>query len=234
MPGFRDSVDIDLGPAGRRVDVAFTDATLDLQDGAAGTVARTQLEADLGVAVVRAHQVHGTEVHVVERPAQPDPVPVADALITAVPGAALMIRVADCVPVLLADTRGAVVGAVHAGRRGVELDVTTRAVDQMRSLGATDLRGWVGPHICGRCYEVPDAMRDEVATRAPATWAETSWGTPALDLGAGVAAQLEAAGVSATVVPGCTREDRALHSYRRDGAAAGRNAGLVWLSGGTP
>jgi hypothetical protein len=100
----------------------------------------------------------------------------------------------------------------------------------MRELGAGAIRAWVGPHVCGRCYEVPADLRDEVAAAVPATYGETSWGTPALDLGAGVAAQLAAAGVAASVVPGCTLEDPTFHSYRRDGDAAGRFAGLVWLS----
>ena len=80
--------------------------------------------------------------------------------------------------------------------------------------------------MCGACYEVPEEMRDEVAAVVPAAWATTRWGTPALDLGAGVRAQLDRAGV-ATVhdVGGCTREDDALPSYRRDGAAASRFAG---------
>ena len=84
--------------------------------------------------------------------------------------------------------------------------------------------------MCGRCYEVPEELRAEVGAVVPEALATTSWGTPALDLGAGVAAQLAAEEVEATVVAGCTREDPGLHSYRRDGAAAGRTAGLVWLS----
>jgi copper oxidase (laccase) domain-containing protein len=62
----------------------------------------------------------------------------------------------------------------------------------------------------------------------PATYATTSWGTPSLDLGAGVLAQLAESGVPAVRVGGCTREDESLHSYRRDGTAAGRLAGVVW------
>ena len=73
-------------------------------------------------------------------------------------------------------------------------------------------------------------LRDEIAALVPETWSTTSWGTPALDLGAGVRAQLERAGVEVVDVGGCTREDASLHSYRRDGAAAGRFAGLVWMS----
>ena len=73
-------------------------------------------------------------------------------------------------------------------------------------------------------------MRAEVSALVPETFAETSWGTPALDIGAGVRAQLERAGVEVVDVGGCTREESSLHSYRRDGADAGRFAGLVWMS----
>lgn len=230
MFAFRETTALDPAPAdGRRVEVAFTDAALDLQEGPDLDATLARLSADLGVtALARLHQVHGADVATVGDASAP--VPEADGAVTTAPGVALVVRVADCVPVVLADPGAGVVGIAHAGRRGVELDVVTRTVERMRALGATEVRAWVGPHVCGRCYEVPAAMRDEVAARVPATYAETSWGTPALDLGAGVAAQLDAAGVPTTVVAGCTLEDERLHSYRRDGAAAGRLAGLVWLS----
>lgn len=225
---FRESHDLDPDPArGDRVEVAFTDASLDLQESDSLPAALDALTATLGVELARSRQVHGDEVAVVDDPA--GAVPVADALVTTRRRTALVVRVADCVPVLLADTAGVVVGVAHAGRRGVELDVVTRAVARMRELGAGDIEAWIGPHICGGCYEVPDAMREEVAAVVPATYAETTWGTPSLDLGAGVAAQLSAAGVAVTAVPGCTREDDLLHSYRRDGDASGRLGGLVWL-----
>ena len=214
-----------------RVDVAFTDSSIDLQghhDGFAERLAR--VESACGVPFARLHQVHGADVRVVDGPMAPEEVPEGDALVTTRRGLGLMVRVADCVPVLLADAASGVVGAVHAGRPGLAAGVVAAAVEAMREQGAAHLRAWVGPHVCGRCYEVPAAMREEVATLVPSAYAETSWGTPALDIGAGVASQLAAAGVEVTRVPGCTREDRTLFSYRRDGAAAGRLAGLVWLS----
>lgn len=221
----------DLGPGRARVEVAFTDATTDLQGRRSGftDALRAVVEAT-GVDFARMNQVHGDTVLVVDEP-HPDPLAQlseADALITTAPQVGLMVRVADCVPVLLAGA--GVIGAVHAGRKGVELDVVTRAVDQMRELGAGEIRAWVGPHVCGRCYEVPAELRDQVAAAVPATRSETSWGTPALDLAAGVEAQLAAAGVAVAHVDRCTLEDDSLHSYRRDGADAGRIAGLVWIA----
>jgi polyphenol oxidase len=229
MFAFRQSVDVD--PSDTRVEVAFTDATLDLQGFKPGfEEALTAVERETGVRYARLSQVHGDEVIEVSAgplPGPDDEVPSGDALVTTAPGVGLMIRVADCVPVVLAGA--GVIGAVHAGRKGVALDVVTRTVERMRELGAVELRAWVGPHICGRCYEVPEQLRAEVAARVPATYAETSWGTPSLDLAAGVEAQLGAAGVEAERVGRCTLEDDRLHSYRRSGASSGRIAGLVWL-----
>ena len=161
--------------------------------------------------------------------------PVADALLTDRPGTVLAARAADCVPVLLGDDRAGVVAAVHAGRQGLVAGVVPRAVAALRERGARRLTAWVGPHVCGRCYEVPAELRDEVAAAVPGTATETSWGTPALDLGAGVRRQLEeaaGAGVEVEVVgfEPCTVEDERFYSYRRQGAAAGRHAGLAWLA----
>lgn len=195
--------------------------------------ARATVLADLAGATGRTpfvmHQVHGADLHVVGDDDLPDePVLDVDALVTTRDDVALMARAADCVPMLLASPEG-VVAAVHAGRRGMALGVVGAAVERLRSLGASDVTAWVGPHICGRCYEVPAALQDEVAAIVPESRATTSWGTPALDLGAGVRAQLEAAGVTdVRVVDACTREDARWPSYRRDGAAALRFAGVVW------
>jgi YfiH family protein len=218
-----------------RVEVAFTDSSLDLQvlrPAFPDELAR--LEAEVGLAVARTHQVHGDRVHVVAEVPLTGPIgaeawPEADAQVTALPGVALMVRVADCVPVLLADADARVVAAVHAGRKGVALDVVTRAVEAMRDLGAGAVTGWIGPHVCGSCYEVPAEMRAEVGAVEPDTVATTRWGTPGLDLGAGVRAQLVRAGVRVVEVDGCTLEDPRFHSHRRDGADSGRFAGLVWI-----
>jgi YfiH family protein len=216
-----------------RVDVAFTDSSLDLQGlGPRFPTDLPRLEDACGVRFARLHQAHGDDVLIVDEPG-PDPlgdVPTGDALVTTTRGVGLMIRAADCVPVLLADPVGGVIGAVHAGRAGVALDITTRTVERMRAAGAGRLVGWIGPHVCGGCYEVPGEMRAEVASRVPAAFARTTWGAPSLDLGAAVRSQLEAAEVEVVVAGGCTLEDATLHSHRRDGAAAGRLGGLVWMT----
>ena len=177
-----------------------------------------------GCPVADLSQVHGRHVAVA---APGEPRPQGDGLVTDRPDVVLLVRAADCVPVLLADPTAGVLGAAHAGRGGVAAGVVPATVQAMRDLGAADVTAWIGPHVCGACYEVPSDLRDEVAAVVPETRATTSWGTPSLDLGAGVRAQLEADGVRVLDVSACTRESPDLYSYRRDGAGSGRLAGLV-------
>ena len=180
------------------------------------------------VALATMRQVHGTDVAVVDGPtAEPADV---DALVTAVPGLALMVLVADCAPVLLWDRRAAVIGAVHAGRRGLAGGVLPSALKAMTGLGARVDRMYavVGPSICPEHYEVPASMQAEVDAAAPGSAAATAGGAPALDIRAGLLAQLHAAGVrKGRVIPHCTAETADYYSYRRDGTT-GRFAGLVW------
>lgn len=207
---------------------------------------RARAAAWLDAPVAFATQVHGTDVLLVDGSADllpdgadvpPDTVGEADALVAAGVGTGLGVLVADCVPVLLADGDAGVVAVAHAGRRGVDGGVVGVALEAMRAAGARVERvhAVVGPSVCGGCYEVPVSLRDEVALRRPATWSTTSWGTPALDLPAGVVADLEDAGVaSVRRVPVCTLEDERFFSHRRatrQGTTTGRFAGLVALAG---
>lgn len=157
--------------------------------------------------------------------------PPVDGLVTATRGLALAVLTADCVPVLLADPVAGVVAAAHAGRPGMVAGIVPEAIDAMELLGAEAARivARTGPAVCGRCYEVPEAMRAEVAAVEPAAYGETSWGTPAVDVVAGVHAQLERLGVhDRERSPVCTLESRDHFSYRRD-RTTGRLAGYVWL-----
>jgi YfiH family protein len=180
-----------------------------------------------GAAVADMRQVHGNGVEVVTGPRSPADRPEVDALVTTAPDTVLVVRVADCVPVLLADPDAGVIGVVHAGRPGLVAAVASAAVSRMRDAGARELTAWLGPRICGACYEVPEAMQAEVGALVPQSVSTTSWGTPALDIAAGVRAQLEALDVQVVDVAACTRESAGLYSYRRDGARAGRFAGLI-------
>jgi len=185
---------------------------------------RVGAEFNGGGPVLGMRQVHGATARIVDLAA---PTPECDALVTATPGVALLVRAADCAPVLLADPESGVVAAAHAGREGLAGGVVPAALERMRELGARRVTAWIGPSICGRCYEVPADLREEVSAAAPAAWSTTSWGTPALDIGAGVAEQLRAAGIDVIDVARCTREHDDLYSFRRDGSEAGRLGGLV-------
>jgi YfiH family protein len=152
---------------------------------------------------------------------------IGDGLVTDQPRVTLSVRSADCAPVLLADPEAGVIGACHCGRAGVVAGIVPATVAAMRDLGATTITAWVGPHVCGRCYEVPQQMQDDVAATEPTARATTSWGTPSLDLGAGVAAQLGREDVRVVDLSRCTIESSDLFSYRRDGALSGRQAGVI-------
>ncbi|WP_425264374.1 peptidoglycan editing factor PgeF [Streptomyces atriruber] len=195
------------------------------------TLAAKSLDID-PVRVVWMNQVHGRDVAVVDGPWHSDAeIPSVDAVVTARRGLALAVLTADCTPVLLADPVAGVAAAAHAGRPGMVAGVVPATVEAMVRLGAEPGRivARTGPAVCGRCYEVPEAMRADVAAVEPAAYAETSWGTPAVDVTAGVHAQLQRLGVcDREQSPVCTLESGDHFSYRRD-RTTGRLAGYVWL-----
>ncbi|WP_168583705.1 peptidoglycan editing factor PgeF [Gephyromycinifex aptenodytis] len=227
--GFTRATPTPAGVSGSRGDyLGFNLASHVGDDPVAVQSNRRALAAQLGVAtreLIFMNQVHGSQVVVADGPWSGDP-PEADAVLTTTPGLALAVLVADCTPVLLVDEEAGVAGAVHAGRPGLLAGVVPAAVHAARDLGARRLRAAVGPSVCGRCYEVPAAMREEVAADNPLS-ATVSWtGTPALDVAAGVVAQLRQLDVALTWVPGCTRESPRFYSYRRQ-PRTGRFAGVV-------
>ncbi|WP_371567982.1 MULTISPECIES: peptidoglycan editing factor PgeF [Streptomyces] len=181
--------------------------------------------------VVWMHQVHGADAVVVSAPWGERPVPQVDAIVTAERGLALAVLTADCTPVLLADPVAGIAAAAHAGRPGMVAGVVPAALRAMTELGADPARivARTGPAVCGKCYEVPAEMRADVAAVEPAAHAETSWGTPSVDVTAGVHAQLDRLGVrDRQQSPVCTLESGDHFSYRRD-RTTGRLAGYVWL-----
>ncbi len=232
-----------VGRAGT-VDVGFTDRhggvsappfdSLNLSGRAGREVEREAnlallaLEFEVGgFATMR--QVHGGDVCIIG--SSTTAIPTCDGLVTDAQGVALCVRVADCVPVVLADAEAGVVAVAHAGRPGVVADIVGSTIEAMRALGAQLIEAWLGPHVCGGCYEIPASMRAEVSAVAPAAYACTTWGTPSLDIGMAVRAQLDATGCVVHDVSRCTRESADLYSYRRDGGESGRSAGLVVLRG---
>ncbi len=176
-----------------------------------------------GVASAWLRQEHGNRV----REARAGECGAGDALVVDGPGVAAVIATADCVPVLVVGREGA---AIHAGWRGIVAGVVPRGVERLGR--DVDLRAWIGPAIGPCCYEVGEdvARAVEEACGAPVRLEPLPGGRPHLDLQRAVAAQLAAAGVGTIrVVERCTRcHTRLLSSYRRDGAAAGRNLALLW------
>jgi copper oxidase (laccase) domain-containing protein len=106
--------------------------------------------------------------------------------------------------------------------------IVGRAVDAMTDLGARSISAAVGPSVCGRCYEVPEAMRTQAAKISPVAAAISWQGTPAIDVAAGVVDQLRARSVAVQWIWGCSRESDDLFSYRRR-HRTGRFAGVVRL-----
>jgi YfiH family protein len=182
-------------------------------------------------------QVHGTVVHQAgaRPPAGPpdaasDAAPVADAAVTREAGVVLAIMVADCLPVLLAAEDGSVLGAAHAGWRGLVAGVIERTVETMGHDPAR-LRGWLGPCIGPRQFEVGDEVREAflAAGDAPDSFEATPGGRWLCDLPTLARARLARLGV--TQVAGgqwCTVADPVrFFSHRRD-RQTGRMAALLW------
>jgi len=184
---------------------------------------QAKLREQVGEIVVMS-QVHGDNVVVVDQ--NPPEIPIADALITGNPNLALVVMVADCIPLLLRSEK--FVAAVHVGRAGLVNSVAVKTVSTMRSLGASKIVGFVGPAICGRCYEVPQDLHDQVVALHPAAKSQTRTGTPALDLTSALIAALAAVDVAVSIKPGCTFEDENLFSFRRN-QKTGRQAGVIKL-----
>jgi YfiH family protein len=174
------------------------------------------------------HQVHGAEVVVVDSPGQHAGL-AADAAVTGQLDAVLAIHTADCVPVALISAEG-VVGAVHAGWRGLAAGTVEAGVTALRELGATVVTAVIGPCIRPECYEFGQTELDRLAERyGPEVRARTSEGTHSLDLPATVRAALARADVSEVEdVALCTACDQRFFSHRARGDV-GRQAMLVWL-----
>lgn len=236
-PGVRAYVTTRRGGASGGVWAGANLGTRVRDDPAAVASNRAAVARMLGAPVVWAHQVHATTVAVLPGREPPAGEPVADALLATAPGLAVAAQAADCVPVLLAGFgptgRVHAVAAVHAGRAGVVAGVVPSALQRLRDLGSTEIRAVIGPAICGRCYEVPLAMQQQVAAVVPCAVATTAWGTPSLDLPAAVGHQLRHHG--AQVIPAgvdqCTRETDWLFSHRRDGVS-GRHAAVIAFESG--
>lgn len=182
-------------------------------------------------------QVHGARVLVAERGLGPHRVlGEADAVVSTIPGVVLAVRVADCVPILL--TGGGGVAAVHAGWRGIVAGVVPAAVQALRRETGCEpeqITAAIGPHAGVASYETGPAVVDALVgaglPRSAVAWAGPG-GREHADLGAAVTAQLQRSGVDRVErIERCTIADGRLHSHRRDGSHAGRQAAIIGLIG---
>jgi len=173
-------------------------------------------------------QVHGTAVRIATERANRT-FEACDGLITQMENLALMVLVADCIPVLMHDPKTRTVAAVHAGRAGAFGGIVLEALRAMRETFGVQpehLHVSLGPSIGGCCYELDGAALEEAKKRFGAHVHGRT-----LDLRALVEGQLKAAGVlHVKSTFGCTCCDTRYFSYRRD-KTTGRQAGIIMLKG---
>jgi len=196
-------------------------------DAEYGLQARERLREQFGVGrLVRGYQVHGTTVQQVRDGAEAGDDIEADGQATALRGVGAMVLTADCLPVALGSS-GAV-AMMHAGWRGLAAGVLEEGVRAVRDLGgAGEIVAIIGPGAGLCCYEVGE----EVHTAFGGAYQIESPPTRNIDLKAIARDRLLAAGVSEVrVVAACTICDERFFSHRREGARAGRQGGVAWLS----
>ena len=192
--------------------------------------------------IVEVHQVHGdVVVRVAAGAATPRDAAghdlKADALVTDDATRLIAVRVADCTPILLSSGDGRVVGAVHAGWRGVVGGVVVVAVREMAAIGVNpmEMAAAIGPCIGATAFEVGPEVAAEfmrVFGMRTAHVRETSIsGKAMVDLKGAIREQLIAAGLSAAridVLPHCTVRDGAdFYSHRREQGRTGRMVGVI-------
>lgn len=159
--------------------------------------------------------------------------PDADASVTTHPGAVCVVMTADCLPILLCDDKGTVVGAVHAGWRGLCDGVIEATVSAMIVPSAT-LMAWLGPAIGPGEFEVGDEVRSAFVAQQPqaaAAFMPGNNGKWLADLYQLARLRLNALGITRIYGGGlCTyREPERFYSYRRDGVT-GRMGTFIWLA----
>ena len=189
-------------------------------DGRADPVARAAISAGLGIPADWAflRQVHGVGVL---QASAPGSLGEGDAVFSTVPMLPMVVATADCLPVIL-EAEGAA-GIAHAGWRGAAAGVVEALREAMAAAGKAPRRAAIGPGIGPCCFEVGP----EVVDRFGGFEAETTWGTPSVDLAAAVASRLD--GLAVWRAEACTHCGVGFRSFRKDGTAL-RQVGVAWAA----
>ena len=198
------------------------------------TANRNHLLAVVPAQPVWLNQVHGTRV--LELPMSDAASIEADAVMTIVPGVVCAVMTADCLPVLFADKAGRVVGAAHAGWRGLAAGVLEALVYKMTqrvNAQPQDLLAWLGPAIGPASFEVGNDVRDAFVSLDVANSGYFKPGAPGkwlADLPAIAAAKLRTLGVGRITPSGCCTytQPEQFYSFRRD-QITGRMATMIWI-----
>jgi YfiH family protein len=200
---------------------------------------RAQFLAALGAPgwpIIKLRQVHsGNVLDIDDTSAAGEPVE-GDAAVTAIPGIILGVLTADCVPILIADSDGRAVAAIHAGWRGTAAQIAKTAVMRLIEKFRIDparLIAAIGPHIGSCCYEIGEEVAAQISD-ASAIVRRPEWAKPHLDLAGANRRQLLNAGVCEEHIETsllCTkcREDL-FHSYRRDGKRMGHMLAVIGIA----
>ena len=187
--------------------------------------------------IARCHQVHGTSVRIVTRKNLAEK-PEGDGMVTVDPEILLAVASADCVPILMTDVEGKMVGAIHAGWRGVIAGIAEEGVRAMESLGARlhEIRAALGPSIGQCCFEVDDELAQRFAGEVAGSERHSRPGRPGkshLDLRAIVTDQLMRAGLpreSITSVGPCTKCANDHFFSRRAHASSGLQLSFIGIT----
>lgn len=173
-------------------------------------------------------QVHGAKVEIVTAPEMPL---ICDGLVTQIPGLALCVMTADCLPLLMASKDGMVVAAVHCGWRGLQQNIVQEAVRVMRTMTDAPLQAWMGPAAGPESFEVGEDLYEIFTSEDPrlrVCFAARPDGKYLLNLYALTRIKLNAAGVPdcAALQLDTIQEPELFFSYRRE-KVTGRMAAVI-------
>ncbi|MFC3907718.1 peptidoglycan editing factor PgeF [Legionella dresdenensis] len=173
-------------------------------------------------------QIHSTKCVLLEQDNERQ----ADAAITRSAGNVIAIMTADCLPILLCNRQGTEIAGIHAGWRGLVNGIIENTLTRLYS-NASDMIAWIGPSICGKCYEVGDDVRNACLNHYAfaADYFMPHGNKWLANMPAIAEAVLKQNGIGSVYQSGaCTFEEiNHFYSYRRD-QQTGRMVSLIWFN----